>query len=263
MEAGIILSIVLYFIVYFLSVDAKLQSVEEKRILLDDPAVILSQLHTLTNEVQSLRSQLQDQTAEINSLKQSRSTTEGQIYIVWGKKACPALNGTRTIYSGISAGRQFTYHGSGTNTLCLPHNPDPTPSDFPTSYQNVAGEISGTIFGAEYEFNYKSVAIDDDVPCALCMASRATSVTMIPAKTSCPSGWSVQYTGVLTSGSDYSGHTGTEYLCVDVNPEYLTEGSRQQDNNGRLFYPVRAVCGSLPCPPYKNKQSISCVVCSI
>lgn len=50
-----------------------------------------------------------------------------------------------------------------------------------------------------------------------------------------------------------------EYLCMDKNAEYLTEGDRQIDYNGRLFYPV---CGSLPCPPYKSSQLISCVVCS-
>ncbi|XP_061166778.1 short-chain collagen C4-like [Saccostrea echinata] len=227
----------------------------EKRILLDDPTLIRSELHTLKNEVQSLRSQILDQSGT--------KTGEGQTYIIWGKKTCPALNGTHTVYSGISSGRQYTNAGSGSNTLCLPHNPDPAPVDYPKSFQGNNPSFSGSLHGAEYQFTYRNIAIDDDVPCAVCMVTNAASTLMVPAKTSCPAGWTVQYTGVLTSGSDASGHYGTDYLCLDENPEYMTEGARMQDYNGKLFYPVHAVCGSLPCPPYKNQQLISCVVCSI
>lgn len=79
----------------------------------------------------------------------------------------------------------------------------------------------------------------------------------------CPIEWSIEYSGVLTSSAQHSSfHHSGEYLCVDKNAEYLSEGARQQDYNGRLFYPVQAVCGSLPCPPYKSSQLISCVVCS-
>lgn len=65
--------------------------------------------------------------------------------------------------------------------------------------------------------------------------------------------------GVLTSSAQRSSHHIGEYLCMNKNAEYLTEGDRQIDCNGRLFYHV---CGSLPCPPYKSSQLISCVVCS-
>jgi hypothetical protein len=34
------------------------------------------------------------------------------------------------------------------------------------------------------------------------------------------------------------------------------------NNNGKLVYPVRAGCGSLPCPPYINNAFLTCVVCS-
>ncbi|XP_062619877.1 short-chain collagen C4-like [Saccostrea cucullata] len=245
--------VVLYL--FCLSVDTKLPSREDKRLLLDDPTLIHSELQALKHEVQSLRSQLLDQ---------SRSKSgEGETYIIWGKKACPALNGTRTVYSGISSGRQYTNHGSGSNTLCLPHNPDPTPVDFPEHFQSDISSFTGSLHGAEYQFTYRNIAIEDDVPCAVCMVSNAASTLMVPAKTSCPAGWTVQYTGVLTSGSDYTNHYGTDYLCLDDNPEYATEGARMHSYNGKLFYPVHAVCGSLPCPPYKNQQLVSCVVCSI
>ena len=162
---------------------------------------------------------------------------------------------------GIAGGRHYSHHGSGSNILCLPHNPEPTPSGYPQAFQT--SDAFGSLYGSEYQFSYRNIAIDDDVPCASCLLTHASSVIMIPAKTTCPSGWTVQYNGVLTSGTNWDNHYGTEYLCVDGNPEYMTEGARMKDYNGNLFYPVRAVCGSLPCPPYTNHQLVSCVVCSI
>ena len=162
---------------------------------------------------------------------------------------------------GMSGGRYYLDTGSGTNTLCLPHNPDPSPPDFPRSFQHNDVAYAGSIHGSEYQFNYRHVDIDDDVPCAACMVTNARSTLMIPAKTSCPIGWTVQYQGVLTSGKQ--GYQATDYLCLDQNPEYLTEGARMHNYDGRLFYPVLAICGSLPCPPYKRQQLLSCVVCSM
>lgn len=156
---------------------------------------------------------------------------------------------------GFSAGGLFNAKGSATTTLCLPHDPDAAPAGVPFSSHY------GVLYGSEYEFGFKNIAYNDDVPCAVCFNSQAAS-NMIPAKSSCPSSWTKQYDGFLTSGGSYSDHYGAEYLCLDENPEYMTDGARQHDENGRLFYPVHAVCGSLPCPPYQNSQTIACVVCT-
>ena len=51
----------------------------------------------------------------------------------------------------------------------------------------------------------------------------------------------------------------SEYVCVDKNGEKVRGG--EADRNGKLFYQVEAVCGSLPCPPYKNGREMTCVVC--
>lgn len=168
------------------------------------------------------------------------------------------------MYKGIAGGGDYDVDGNGANTLCLPHNPDPAPSDFPTHFQNNNRASSSFIHGSEYQYTYKNVAVDDDVPCAVCDIAHVSSVIMIPAKMICPVGWFIEYAGVLTAaaGVRNSGLAANEYLCVDENAEYLGEGTRQQDYNGRLFYPVQAACGSLPCPPYKESQLISCVVCS-
>lgn len=94
-------------------------------------------------------------------------------------------------HAGFAGGRKYDAHGSGTTTLCLPHNPDP--SKFHTS----ATYSYGVIYGSEYEFNFKNIATNDDVPCAVCYSYQGTSV-MIPAKTSCPSQRTKQFAGFLT-----------------------------------------------------------------
>jgi hypothetical protein len=164
--------------------------------------------------------------------------------------------------TGIAGGGEYNAPGNGANTLCLPHNPDPTAANFPTHFQRDDASLAGFLYGAEYQYTYRNIAIDDDVPCSVCLATHAMSTLMIPAKTACPVGWKTEYFGVLTADVQFSGVVEHEYLCVDEDAEYLQEGTRQQDYNGRLFYPVKAKCGSLPCPPYKEAQLISCVVCS-
>ncbi|KAK3084799.1 hypothetical protein FSP39_019250 [Pinctada imbricata] len=82
---------------------------------------------------------------------------------------------------------------------------------------------------------------------------------LMPAKTSCPSGWKTEYSGILTTNSD-DFHK-SEYTCMDNDPEYI-EGTRIDNFDGKLFYPVRTVCGSLPCPPYKNGTFVECAVCT-
>lgn len=165
------------------------------------------------------------------------------------------------MFKGIAGGGHYNRGGNGANTLCLPHNPDPAPSDFPTHFQNDDRASSSFIYGSEYQYAYRNVAVDDDVPCAVCDVAHVSSIIMIPAKMTCPSGWSFEYAGVLTAACQYSGLAIREYLCVDENAEYLMDGTRQ-NFDGRLFYPVQAACGALPCPPYKESQLISCVVCS-
>ncbi|KAK3084235.1 hypothetical protein FSP39_010426 [Pinctada imbricata] len=82
---------------------------------------------------------------------------------------------------------------------------------------------------------------------------------MVPAKSSCPVGWKTQYNGILTTNSD-DFHK-SEYTCMDNDAEYI-EGKRLNDDDGKLFYPVKAVCGSLPCPPYISGAFVECAVCT-
>ncbi|XP_062601852.1 short-chain collagen C4-like isoform X2 [Saccostrea cucullata] len=218
---------------------------KDKRLLLSDPQMMQVQLQEMQRRIQALEAQTS-----------VRGSGNGAVYTIWGRASCPAVNGTATLYSGITGGGMYN-QGSGVTTLCLPHNPDSLPADFPALTDDHPGPAY--IFGAEYQLNYKNVAYDDDVPCAVCHAQTSTSALMIPAKLVCPQTWKLQYSGFLSA--ERSDYKGSDYICVDLNPEYL-EGTRAVNADGRLIFPVQARCGSLPCPPYKEKQYVSCVVCA-
>lgn len=166
---------------------------------------------------------------------------------------------TNIFFSGITGGKPFNEVGGGVDTLCLPHDPDDAPRDFPTSIIDSAAHM----YGSEYQFTYGKFAGDDDVPCAVCHVQSSGSVMMIPAKNTCPSGWNIQYHGYLVTDNDNSGWYAFDFVCLNADAEYLTEGARQHNLNGHILYPVTAVCGSLPCPPYRNGQYITCVVCTL
>ena len=84
---------------------------------------------------------------------------------------------------------------------------------------------------------------------------------MIPAKMSCPVGWTREYHGYLMS-EDHVRPSSTEFVCVDRDPEVESYSAAEQ--NGALFYPVEARCdaGNLPCGPYIDGVELTCVVCS-
>ena len=103
---------------------------------------------------------------------------------------------------------------------------------------------------------------DKDVPCAVCISNMANNVLMIPGKSVCINGWKKEYNGRLASeaSSDVGFRAAGQYVCVDHNPTPLEGGSDNKE--GKLFYPVHAICGSLRCPPYVNNELLTCVVCS-
>ncbi|XP_052084161.1 uncharacterized protein LOC127721455 isoform X3 [Mytilus californianus] len=83
--------------------------------------------------------------------------------------------------------------------------------------------------------------------------------TIYSGRKTCYNGWTKEYEGILMAG--YHDHpAAAEYACVDRDTEAIAGGSN--DENGILFYPVKTVCGSLKCPPYKQDTDVLCVVCS-
>ncbi|XP_078320163.1 uncharacterized protein LOC144621234 [Crassostrea virginica] len=222
----------------------------------------IQRLKTKIAEIDFHQSQIQLLTAKTSQLQQEKNALKLQgssgstSFPIWGRKSCPAMNGTETVYTGITGVKHYTHPGSGTNTLCMPHDPDSLPSDFPST---TFSGFEAYVYGAEYQFTYKNVAIDDDVPCVICIVTPAATTMMVPAKLTCPQNWTLQYHGYL--GAGYHRDHASEFICIDSDPEYF-EGLRLVNSNGPLIYPVRMDCGSLPCPKYKQYQFVSCAVCT-
>ena len=93
---------------------------------------------------------------------------------------------------GFAAGTYYTTTGGGSNYQCMPFDPD-----YKTYYTGSGGSFA-YISGVEYESGccglFPSSVDDGNVPCARCYTTRS-AVMMIPAKTSCPSGWTEEYDG--------------------------------------------------------------------
>ena len=121
-----------------------------------------------------------------------------------------------------------------------------------TEYRSGMGRLD-EIFGTGHK--------DQDVPCAVCNIRSRSSVIMIPAKTKCYPGWTLEFTGYLMAG--YHNHeAATDYYCIDKEPENVVGGRESLNDNGYLLFFVEARCGSLKCPPYVNGRELTCVVCS-
>ena len=140
--------------------------------------------------------------------------------------------------------------------MCMPKEPEF--SDSPLS-----GSGSGAfILGVEYEGTHATSPFthlsNDDAPCAVCEVQGRALVLMIPAKRTCPSGWTLEYDGWLASQHNSQG--ASDFVCVSSGMETTTSG--QPNHNGGLLYVAEAVSGSLPDPPYTNGYELTCVICT-
>ena len=158
--------------------------------------------------------------------------------------------------AGYGGGQRYyhieykSYYGGPATILCLPDNPELTNQTFSTTNILEGVEFEGSGFAPD--------ALNEDMPCSVCRSSSASTTIMIPGRSTCYSGWTHQYNGVLASGSP--AHSSSSYICVDEHPDYIVSG--QSNDGGRELYVVAYKCGSLPCPPYHNNRKASCVVCS-
>ena len=115
------------------------------------------------------------------------SSATGTTYTRWGNSSCPSADGTELLYAGKAGGTQYTSSGGGVEKLCLPDNPDylPGTTGF-TAYSY--------IYGAEYQLysGPNTNVFNHNVPCAVCYVSTRATAVMIPAKTECPSSWTMR-----------------------------------------------------------------------
>ena len=136
---------------------------------------------------------------------------------------------------------------------------------------NYLTAISGTqsyralLYGAEYQTHTDSNSHvhgrnDFDVPCAVCHVNERSTVYMVPAKYTCPEGWTREYYGYLMAELSGDNRHRSQYTCMDVALKPVPGSSA--DINGVVFYFVEGRCGSLPCPPYDSTNELSCTVCT-
>ena len=177
----------------------------------------------------------------------------GLVYVRWGHDSCPS-NGVQRIYSGRAAGSIWNQKGGGSNPQCLPLDPNYL------RYQP-GSQDNSFICGAEYQGTNVLVpnTHDTDVPCAVCYVPTRTALYMVPAKYTCPTGWTTEYYGYLMSERGLY-HYRSQFLCIDHTMKTVIGSA--YNHNGLLFYPVEGRCGSLPCPPYEEAKELTCVVCT-
>ncbi len=144
--------------------------------------------------------------------------------------------------------------GGGANRLCLPNDPEYT-LPFIDGVQNYS-----PLYHVVYQDTIRNHG--HDIPCAVCMVSTKNLVLMIPAKTSCPSGFTREYTGYVMSERVHVNHRRSMFECVDKDLESV-HGRKRHKWPAGLFGHVEAVCNALPCPPYNNYKELNCAVCTI
>ena len=160
------------------------------------------------------------------------------------------------LLTGVMANGHHNLHGSGSNYLCLPNNPN---------HGKHTGGWQGTaIHSTEYESGNFLGSIQSltnhDAPCVVCYVTSRGSQLMVPGRNKCPKGWTKEYGGYLMSSHHDHKH-GTEFVCVDVDAEVVPGSHR--DTNGALLYVVETSCSTdLPCKPYTDGHELTCVVCT-
>ena len=181
----------------------------------------------------------------------------GTVYVRWGHDQCPST--AQLVYSGRAGGPFYSQSGSGSNPQCLPMDPN--------FLRSINGDQRSRafIYGAEYETHTDITSHvhgrhHRDVPCAVCHVSNRTAVYMVPAKYTCPTGWTREYYGYLMTERTANGHHRSQYTCMDIALKPVPGSSTNKD--GLLFCFVEGRCGSLPCPPYDNTNELTCSVCT-
>lgn len=210
-----------------------------------------------------LRQDLNDMDGKVQQLKQSvkeGSKISGTTYIRWGRTTCPN-NGSEETYTGYAGGSWYDHTGAAASMLCLPEDPD-----WDLGKYNDASESFAFVYGSEYdEKTERSGRLignshhQQNVPCVVCNIRSRSSYIMVPGKTKCPDGWTMEYCGYLMSGY-YAHKRASDYFCIDMEPEDAKGGEKNE--NGYVLYFVESRCGSLSCPPYVNGRELPCVVCT-
>ena len=193
-----------------------------------------------------------------------------RLYMRWGVPSCPADRGASLAYSGRAATSFHNNAGSGANLVCIRDE-----FSFTGVWQPIdmsRSSVFGSIVGIEYIATAGDPLVvlnDDNVPCAVCTVE-ASAVFMQPGRTTCPDGWTVQYTGYIMSelldqsGTRESENYRSQFVCVDENSMEIAD--LQIGNIEARLTHVHVACDEtdiLPCDEgFYDEGHLSCTVCS-
>ncbi len=82
---------------------------------------------------------------------------------------------------------------------------------------------------------------------------------MIPPRTSCPTGWTMEYHGYLAS--EFTGHHRTTYVCVDDGVSSVPNSEADVDGGHFYFIEVRNSHGFAYLSENEERE-LGCAVCS-
>ena len=180
----------------------------------------------------------------------------GTVYVRWEHDQCPLT--AQLMYSRRAGGSGQGEQGGGSNPQYLPLD-----LNFLTSIRET--QHRGNMYGAQYQTHTASGTHLDGrhgyaIPCTAFHVSNRTAVYMVPAKYTCPSGWTREYYGYLMS--QYHAHAGKNQFTSFDNAFRKVSDSHSTRYEALTFYFVEARCGVLPCPKYDNTKELSCAVCT-
>ncbi|XP_063425902.1 short-chain collagen C4-like [Mytilus trossulus] len=199
---------------------------------------------------------LEDVLEEIDSRSDYQLRGNGPTFTRWGRSECPPVS--EKVYNGYMSGPKHNFGGSGSNYLCLPTNPQW--GDYSAAFDNKRAVIVGVEMKTSSGKPYPSYLQDHDSACVVCQTINSNSILMVPARLTCPLGWTSQYNGYLMSEMITPNRRRTEYICYDGSPVQI-QGSGDRENQA-MITPVEVQCGSLDCSKYVSGRELTCVVCS-
>ena len=134
------------------------------------------------------------------------SSTGGLVYTRWGRSFCP-VGGAQLIYTGW-AGKARAAQGGGGNYQCMPNVPE-------FSEYHLGIQAYSYMYPVEYKNPLKTSSNNKNAPCAACYVPTREVVLMIPARITCPYGWTMEYSGFLMTSYLGSDRKSATFECVD------------------------------------------------
>ena len=185
----------------------------------------------------------------------SRNDSGGTTYVRWGRTDCP--NGAQVLYSGYASGSRYNEHGGTSDTHCLPETPQYL------SHDTTAVWIA-TIYGMEFETVARSSPLnhlqDKNMACAVCYIETRSIILTIPARYTCPTGFTREYYGYMMTEVNLASRHRKDTICVDKDVVPIAGSAASTDPS--VIYLIRAGCNGLPCPPYAPRKALPCAICS-